>query len=365
MWNRLRALILKEFLSLLKDRKIRFVLIMPPLVQMVLFANAATFDVSGVTLGIWNEDRSALAAELVQRFAQSPAFARIATYDRPEEVADGITEQRVVAVLHLGQRFSADLKSGRAPQAELVLDARRSNTALIAESYAQSIVQDYTAGLSRHRVLPDIVTRAWFNPNLSSQWFILPGLVALLSIVLALLTTALSVARERELGTFDQLLVTPLRPFEIVIGKTLPSFIIGLGTAGLLSLVAVLIYRVPFVGDPLILFTGLAVFLLSGVGIGLAISSVAHTQQQAILGVFLFLAPAIILSGFGTPIENMPHWCQLLTRIDPIAYMLVLARGVFLQDMQWDVALTQLWPMALIGIATFGFATWLFGRRLG
>ena len=368
MWRRIHALVVKEFLALMKDRKIRLVLIGPPLLQMILFANAATFDVTNVALGIWDEDGSLPAVELIHRFTDSPAFARVATYQRPEEVASAITEQRVAAVLHIGQRFAADLKSRRVPALQLILDARHSNTALIAEGYAQQIVTTYAAELALARGQmpgPEPVERAWFNPNLSSQWFILPALVALLSIVLTLMTTALSVARERELGTFDQLLVTPLLPIEIVIGKTAPSFAIGLAEAALLVLVAIFFYRVPFVGDPLILAAGLVTFLLSGVGIGLAISSVAKTQQQAILGVFLFLAPAIILSGFGTPIENMPGWCQDLTLIDPIRYMLVLVRGVFLQDMPWSIALGQLWPMAVIGLATFGCATWLFGRRLG
>ncbi|MGO4726549.1 MULTISPECIES: ABC transporter permease [unclassified Inquilinus] len=367
MCGRIRALIVKEFRALLQDRRMRLVLIVPPLLQLVLFANAATFEIAGVSLGIWDEDGSRPAAELIDRFARSPAFDLTAVYDQPEEVAAGITEQHVTAVLHLGQRFSADLLSGQAADLQLIIDARRSNTAMIVGSYAQSIIDGYTQDLATLARRPGgvaVVSRAWFNPNLSSRWFILPGLVVLLSFVTVVLTTALSVARERELGTFDQLLVTPMRPMEIVIGKTVPTFAIGVSEAALLVAVVVVAYGVPFVGSAALLVLSLAIFLLSGIGIGLAISSVAKTQQQAILGVFLFLAPAMILSGFATPVENMPGWCRALTLLDPIRYMLVVARGVFLQDMAWDVAAGQIWPMAAIGLATLITATWLFRGRL-
>lgn len=371
MWGRIYRLIMKELLLLWQDPKTRAVLIVPPLVQMIIFANAATFDVNHVALGIWDEDGSRPAVDLIDRFSQSPAFDRVDTFDHPDEVAAAISEQRVKAVLHLGRRFSADIKSGGSSTVQLIVDARRSNTALIIESYAQTIINDYNrtllkeaGGTVRGGIVPRVVMRAWYNPNLFSRWFILPGLVALLTFVATVLTAALSVARERELGTFDQLLVTPLRPGEIVVGKVVPAFLIGLVESVILTVIAIYAYRTPFVGDPVKLFAAITIYLLSGVGIGLAISAVARTQQQAILGVFLFLAPAIILSGFGTPINNMPLWCRTLTLFDPIRYMLVVARGVFLQDMGWDVVMAQIGPMALIGSVTILYAAWLFGRRL-
>jgi ABC-2 type transport system permease protein len=363
--RRIWALVVKEFLAIWKDRRSRFVLIVPPIVQTLVFAYAATYDVTGVPLGLWVEDGGGRASELIERFADSSAFVPTASFARPQDVADAINAQRVAAVLHIGQNFSADLAAGRPADVQLVIDGRRSNTALIVQGYAAAIVAAYNA---QHRMAPGhvgIELRAWFNPTLESRWFILPGLVVALSIIATMLITALSLARERELGTFEQLLVTPLRPIEILIGKTVPGLVVGFVEANLIILVAVLWFRVPFVGQLALMHLSLLLFLLSAIGIGLAISAVAQTQQQAILGVFLFLAPAIVLSGFATPIANMPQWCQWLTLINPIRYMLVLSRGLFLRDLAFAQAWPELWPMTLIGLVTMAFATWLFGRRLG
>jgi ABC-2 type transport system permease protein len=367
MWRRIRSLIVKELLVLWKDRKSRFVLVIPPLIQLVLFANAATFEVRDVALGIWNEDRAALSTDLINRFRDADTFRIVADYDNPRAVADDISAERVKAVLHLGQDFSADIAVGRPARVQLLLDGRRSNTALIIQNYAATIVdrfnREHSPAVARGAGI-DIETRAWFNPNYESRWFILPGLVVLLTIVATLLITALSVARERELGTFDQLLVTPLRPMEILIGKTAPAFLVGFVEANVIAAIAVAAYGVPFVGDIVLFNAGIVVFVLAAVGIGLVISSIAKTQQQAILGVFLLLSPAIVLSGFATPIANMPQWCQALTYFNPIRYMIELARGVFLQDLTWTLAWPMLWPMMVIAAVTLGYATWLFARKL-
>jgi ABC-2 type transport system permease protein len=206
--------------------------------------------------------------------------------------------------------------------------------------------------------------RSWFNPNLESRWFILPGLVGMITLVLATIVTALSLAREREEGTFDQLLVTPLTPLEILIGKVLPGLAVGLIGATILVLVAHLWFRVPLIGSIALLYLGILLYLLSAVGIGVMISSFARTQQQALLGAFLFVVPAAILSGFATPIENMPEAVQWVTYANPLRYFLVICRGVFLQDLTLAELWPELWPMALIGVLTMGIATWLFRRRL-
>ena len=367
MWRRIRSLIVKEFLMLWKDRKSRFVLLVPPIVQLVLFANAATFEVRDVALGIWQEDRARPATELVSRFTGSGTFRIAATYDNPRAVEDDIAAQRVKAVLHVGQGFSTDIAAGRPARLQLLLDGRRSNTALIIQNYAATIVERFNlehAPPGAHGAGLEIQTRAWFNPNFESRWFILPGLVVLLTMVATLLITALSVARERELGTFDQLLVTPLRPMEILIGKTAPALCVGFIEANVIAAIAIFAYGVPFVGNILLFDAGIVVFVLSAIGIGLVISSIAKTQQQAILGVFLLLSPFTVLSGFTTPIANMPQWCQTLTYINPIRYMVALSRGVFLQDLTWSLAWPMLWPMMVIAAVTLGYATWLFARKL-
>jgi ABC-2 type transport system permease protein len=366
MLGRVWALVVKEFLALLRDRRSRMVVIVPPLVQTLVFAYAANFDVTAVPLGLWIEDGGVRASELVQRFADSPAFAPAGSFARPADVAAAITEQRVLAVLHVGQSFSADLAAGRPAEVQLLIDGRRSNTALILQGYAASVIEAFDADQpGRGSGRAEVRLRAWYNPTLESRWFILPGLTAVLSIIVAMLVTSLSVARERELGTFEQLLVTPLRPAEILVGKILPGLAVGVLEANLIALIAVLWFGVPFIGSLALFELSLLLFLLSGVGLGLAISAVAQTQQQAILGVFLFLAPAVTLSGFATPIANMPQWAQHLTMVNPLRYMIVLSRGQFLQDLPWSVAWPQLWPMTLIGIAAMAAATWLFRRRLG
>jgi ABC-2 type transport system permease protein len=367
MWRRIRSLIVKEFLMLWKDRKSRFVLVAPPIIQLVLFANAATFDVHGAALGVWNEDRARAAQELVHRFTDSSAFRVAAAYDNPRDVEQAIAAQHVKAVLHIDQTFSADVAAGRPAKVQLLLDGRRSNTALIIHNYAATILERFNAEHARIGAAGaglEIETRAWFNPNFESRWFILPALTVLLTTVATLLITALSVARERELGTFDQLLVTPLRPMEILAGKTIPALCIGFIEANVIAAIAIMAFGVPFAGDILLFHAGIVVFVLSAIGIGLVISSIAKTQQQAILGVFLTLSPATVLSGFTTPIANMPAWCQALTYINPIRYMVALARGVFLQDLSWTLAWSLIWPMMAIAAVTLSYATWLFARKL-
>jgi ABC-2 type transport system permease protein len=356
MLRRVFALIMKELVGLWKDPKTRFVILVPPVVQVLLFAYAATYDVTNVPLGIWNDDTGTQSAELVRRFASSPAFHVMASFAAPDQAQAALDSKEVAAVLRVPQNFSADVLAGRMAQVQLLVDARRSNTALLTQGYAADIVQTYTQDLHPGRTPLVVLTRDWFNPTLESTWFILPGLVCVLSMIMALLISALSLARERELGTFEQLLVTPLRPAEILIGTSLPGIIVGLIDANIVIAAALLWFRLPFRGDLLLLEAMLVLYMLTGVGIGLVLSSIARTQQQAMLGVFVFASPMIMLSGYAAPVENMPPLVELLSRADPVRYMLVVARGLFLQDMPLSIVLSQAWPMALIVLATLTVA---------
>ena len=364
MLRRVFALIMKELAGLWKDPKTRMVILVPPLVQVILFAYAATYDVTNVPLGIWNEDAGAQSAELVRRFAASPAFHVVASLSSPTAVRDAIDAKQIAAVLHVPQDFSAHVLATRVAQVQFLLDARRSNSALMAQSYAASIVETYTQDLHPGRSPLLMLTRDWFNPTLESTWFILPGLVCILSMIMALLISALSLARERELGTFEQLLVTPLRPAEILVGKALPGIIVGMIDANLVIAAALLWFRLPFRGDALLMEAMLVLYTLAGVGIGLVLSSFVRTQQQAMLGVFVFASPMIVLSGYAAPIENMPPLAELISRADPVRYMLVIARGLFLQDMPLGVVLSQAWPMALIAAVTLTAAGFAVRRAL-
>ncbi|HHJ13760.1 MAG TPA: ABC transporter permease, partial [Gammaproteobacteria bacterium] len=279
-----------------------------------------------------------------------------------------IDRKDVLLVLRLGADFERRLQRGEPADLQVIIDGRNSNTALIALNYVRSMLIDFNRDWAvRHGRAPPpahLTVRPWFNENLVSRWFIVPGIVALLTLVVTLIVTALSVAREREAGTFDQLLVTPLRPVEILIGKALPGFIIGTLEASFIIFMAVWWFEVPLRGGLVPLYLGLWLFLLSGVGLGLMISALAVTQQQGLLGAFLFLVPAVILSGFATPIENMPHLVQYLTLLNPMRYFLVVVRGVFLEGADVAILLPQYWPMAVIGLVTLAVAGWLFRHRM-
>ena len=365
---RILALVIKEFLALLKDKRSRFVLIGPPLIQLMVFGYAATFDLKNVPFAVYNEDSGVASRELLADFDGSPSFGQVARITHESEIAPLIDAKQVLMVVHAGPNFSADLLSGRPAALQVIVDGRNSNTAMLAINDVSDIVDrfnlDWAAKHGGIRPPAHVETRAWFNPNLESRWFFLPGIVGILTLLVTMLVTALSVAREREQGTFDQLLVTPLRPVEILIGKTLPGFIIGLGEASLIILAAVFWFKVPLLGSLLTLYTGILLFLLSGVGVGLMISSFAVTQQQGLLGAFIFMVPAIILSGFATPIRNMPQLVQDITLLDPMRYFLLVLRGVFLEGLPFRLLIPQFWPMALIGLVAFSIAGWLFRHRM-
>ena len=251
---------------------------------------------------------------------------------------------------------------------QVIVDGRNSNTALgcpqLRTQHRGRLQPGWIDAHGLHSPPARLETRAWFNPNLESRWFFIPGLVGLLTLVVTMLVTALTVAREREQGTFDQLLVTPLRPGEILLGKALPGFLIGIVQGTVILLIATLWFKVPLLGSLPVLYAGLALFLLSAVGAGLLISSLAVTQQQGLLGAFLFMVPAVILSGFATPIANMPLIVQDITLIDPLRYFLVILRKVFLEGAGFDVLTSQLWPMLVIGVVALSLASWLFRHRM-
>ncbi|HVB80260.1 MAG TPA: ABC transporter permease [Candidatus Binataceae bacterium] len=368
MWHRVFALVTKELLAVFKDVKSRIVLIVPPLLQLVVFGYAATYDLNHVPFAVYNEDPSQPSRELVARFEGAPAFQEIARIHNNAEIAPLINERKALMVLHIDRRFSRDLLRGIPGPIEIILDGRNSNTALLAAGYANTILSDFNSWwAARHGgVEPParLDIRARFNENLESRWFIVPAIVALLTQVVALLVTALSVAREREAGTFDQLLVTPMRPIDILIGKSIPGLLIGVVEATFIITVGVLWFEVPLRGGFVALYLGLFLFLLSVIGVGLMVSSLSVTQQQALLGTFLFMVPSVILSGFATPIANMPLLVQYLTYLNPMRYFLIVVRGVFLEGSSSYSLTPQYWPMLLIGVATLAMAGWLFRRRL-
>jgi ABC-2 type transport system permease protein len=368
MWRRILALMIKEFLALLKDKRSRTVLIAPPLMQLIVFGYAATFDLNQVPYAIYNEDPGSASRELLAHFAGSSTFRLVANLQSENQIEPLVDNKRALLVLHIGPHFTRDLLRQRPAPLQVIVDGRNSNTALVLLGYVRTIVTAFNREWAALHGQPAPPARlnvvAWYNPNLESRWFIVPGIVGLLTLVVTMLVTALSVAREREAGTFDQLLVTPLRPVEILLGKSLPGFIVGLLEGTLIILLAVFWFQVPLRGSLAALYLGLFLFLLSAIGVGLMISSIALTQQQGLFGAFIFLVPAIILSGFATPIANMPPLVQKLTLLNPMRYFMIILRRVFLEGADVSLLWPQYWPMAVIGLINLVLAARLFRHRL-
>ena len=365
---RIAALVKKELLTLLKDGKSRFIIVGPPIIQLIVFGYAASFDVDHVPMAVYNEDRGAAARELVADFTAAPAFTEVAQIRHQDQMVEVIDSREALLVLHIGQNFSQALTRGESGTVQAIIDGRNSNTALVVLNYVRNILNDFNRDwIARHDGDPPparVIARAWYNPNLESRWFIVPGIVGLLTLVVTMVVMSMSVAREREQGTFDQLLVTPLGTFELLLGKVLPGFIIGIFEATLIITLAVFWFQVPLLGSLATLYLGLLLFLLSSVGVGLMISSLAVTQQQGLLGAFLFLVPAVILSGFATPIANMPQVVQWITYLDPLRYFIEILRAVFLKGESTGALLDQFWPMAVIGVVAMTMAAWMFRRRM-
>jgi ABC-2 type transport system permease protein len=370
MWTRIRALIVKEFLALLSDPRGRWVVVGPPLIQLVVFSYAATLEVKNADVAVLNRDPGQWGRELVSRIDGSPTFRRIIPVEHPAAAREALDLRRAIAVIHVGPSFSRDLEAGRPTKVQLVLDGRRSNASQIVAGYLSEIIQRFAADVRPSTRQPsgpvsvNVVTRNWFNPNLDFIWHMVPSLVASIALLVAMVVTALSVARERELGTFDQLMVSPLRTHEVLMGKLIPPVLIGLFHITLFICAAVFVFGVPLRGSLIYLYGSSIFYLAAVVGLGLFISSLSTTQQQAILGAFMVLVPAMLLSGFATPIENMPKWLQAVTLVNPLRYFLVIVKGVFLKALPLEEVIRNTIPLALIAVATLGSAAWLFRRRM-
>lgn len=369
MKHRLVTLVRKELQALFRDPQSRRLLIMPVILQLLLFPFAATLEVRNETLAVFNQDTGPAAIELVQRFARAQAFSRTINVRSEAQMRELIDRQQALLVLRFPENFSRDLAAGRAPKLQAVLDGRRSNSGQVALGYVQAIVQNYQA-----EKLPatggdgppsELVTRHWFNPNLNNVWSIVPSLVAIITTISTLIVTAMSVAREREQGTFDQLLVSPLTPGMIMIGKAVPAFFVATAQATIILLGGVFAYGIAFQGSLFLLYSSMVFYIVALAGFGLLISSICQTQQQAFLGVFSFMMPAVLLSGFVAPIENMPQWLQAITWFDPLRHFIIIVKGVFLKDMGAAAVASHAWPLLVIGIVTLTMTDFAFRRRLG
>ncbi len=365
--TRLRAQFVKEVLSILRDPRSRMVVLVPPLLQLLVFAFAATLEVRNVDLAVLDQDAGRWSHELVMRLDSARFVRQVHHVSERQELRRLIDEGKVVAALEIPADFSRAVAAGAGGHVQVLVDGRRSNSGQITVAYLSAIAAGIDAEVDMDApaaAAAPVVVRNWFNPNLTYRWFIVPSLSGVLALFSALLLTSLSIARERELGTFDQLLVSPTSTPEIIISKSLPALVIGSGLGLLMMGAAVVLFQVPFSGSFWLLLASLVLFISSVVGIGLMISAVSATQQQAILGAFALGVPAVLMSGFATPVENMPTLLQWLAQAIPLTHFLVIVQGSFLKAMPPGEILANVWPLALIALVSLTMATVFVRGRL-
>ena len=358
----------KELLVILKDPANRALLIVPAVVQSLVFGYAATYDLKHVSYALLDQSRGLASTELVAHLDGSGIFQRVANLRNEADIAPVIDAQDALMVIHIGPRFEQQLQEGASAPIQVILDARNSTTAGNASAYLGGIIAQFNqAWHERHGGAGPpltIATRAWYNPSLDTRWNMLPSLIAALSMLQTLMLTALSVAREREQGTFDQLLVTPCTPTEIMIGKSVPSILVGLVQSTLILLVSTLWFKIPMAGSLISLYAGLLMFTVACVGIGLSISALSANMQQAMLYTFVLMMPLMLLSGLATPVENMPEAMQWLTSVNPLRYAIHLVRRIYLEGVGLEAVMGDIVPLLIIAAVTLPFAAWLFRHRL-
>jgi ABC-2 type transport system permease protein len=376
MFRRLRHLIWKEFIQVLRDKKLRLFIFLPPIIQLLAYGYAINFDIKHVPTAVYDQDHSAESRHLISRFASSDYFSIKSFPTTQGEMRRLIDENRVTLVLRIPYDFARQIKSSQSVPVQLVVDATDSNAALIVARYASNVIADYSLEIMQERLarlgavqgltLPVVVeTRAWFNLNLSSRYSFVPGVIAMVVMLVSLMLTALAVVREKEIGTMEQILVSPIRPVEFMLGKTIPFIVISLLDIILVIFVGVFWFEVPLRGSVPVLFLGAITFLFNSVGLGLFISTVSSTQQQAMMAGTFFFTPAILLSGLIFPIPNMPPFFQYLTYLNPLRYFVVVVQGIFLRGDGLAILWPQMTGMIILGLALLTLSVLRFRRRLG
>jgi ABC-2 type transport system permease protein len=382
MWNRIREIVKKELLQTLRDPRLRFVAIIPPLLQTIIFGFAVNLDVEQVRLGVMDLDRTAESRRLIERFSASPYFTIAATPEVESEAQRLLDHGQLQAQLLIRAGFGADLARSRQTGIQILVDGSNSNTAAIVAAYASGVIGAYNreqlTAAQRDKLVPRTIRgpvrlampgvvperRVWFNPELLSRNYFVPGVIVNIIMLVTLILTALSVVREKEIGTMEQVMVTPIRPIELILGKTIPFALIGMLDMVLVTLAALLVFRVPLEGQAALLVIGTSLFLLSTLGAGLLLSTISSTQQQAMMISFYFFVPAFMLSGFTFPIRNMPESVQYLTYLNPMRYFMDVVRGVFLKGSGIDVLWPQLLAMAVFGVSILTVSAMRFHKRL-
>ncbi len=375
MFRKVRYLFVKELIQTLRDKRMRITLIVPPILQLIIFGYAANLDVKHIRTAIRDLDQSVSSRDLIGRFSSSKYFDIVSFPDTPREVKDIINQGKTTVSIEIPTDFSRKLKKGDTATVQIVVDGTESNTALIALGYANQILSEFSTQILIKRLNRagmigfeqagvDLQQRTWFNPNFESRIFYVPGVIASIAFLIPVILTAQAIVREREIGTLEQIMVTPIKSWELMLGKTLPFALVGLFDVIMIALIGVFWFEVPLRGSPLVLLLGAVLFLMSSVSIGLFISTICSTQQQAQISTFFFTMPAFTLSGFAFPLENMPEWIQFLTYANPLRYFLVIIRGVFLKASGLDILWPQMLALGILGTLMIFLSSLRFQKRL-
>jgi ABC-2 type transport system permease protein len=373
MWRRIREILRKEIRQTLREPRMRVLLFVPPTLQLILFGYAVNLDVQLSRIAWVDRDRSPASRDLLAAFAGSPHFAVTAAPGSTGEAQRLLDRGEVMAVVAVLPGFARQIERGETAPVQILVDGTNSNTASVVAAYAAQVVARYAAGLlgerqqalllevvartgvdgPRYVAVPSLeaASRVWFNPDLESRNYFVPGVVVNIIALVTLMLTALAIVREKEIGTMEQLMVTPIRPIELMLGKTLPFAGVGLLQMTVVTLAALVVFRIPFRGSPLLLVACAILFLMTTLGAGLFISTVSQTQQQAMMASFFFFSPAFMLSGFAFPIRNMPVAVQYVTYLNPVRYFMEIVRGLFLKG----VGVETLWPQ-MLSLLAFGSA---------
>ena len=360
----LAVLVRKEFLVIFSDPANRTVLFAPVLIQSLLFGYAATYDVNNVDYAILDLSHSRTSTELIAKLDGSGIFHRTATLENSQQIAPIIYERQALAVITIPEDFEQKLTQQQASPIQVIVDGRNSSTAGAASAYISTIVQQFNQQYLQNSPALTIETRTWYNPNHESRWGIMPSLIAALSMMQTLLLSSLSVAREREQGTFDQLLVTPYTPVQIMIGKALPPIFVGLIQSTIIFLIILFWFQIPMHGSIGLLYLGLVSFNVAVVGVGLSISAIALNMQQAMFFTFLLIMPLMLLSGLLTPVQNMPQFLEIATYINPLRFGIDLVLRVYLEGAEFAQVKYDFIPMIVLTCITLPLAAWLFRNRL-
>lgn len=364
--QKILALIKKEFMIIWNDPKSRGIIIVMPILQLIIFAYAVTMDVKNIDVVIVDQDNSLQSRELISKFENSPQFRKIYRANNVQEMQEKLDQQQVSMGLYINNDFSTNVTSQTPTDVLIITDGRQTNSAAIIASYASQIIMSYSQEiLQKSGPRINIITRNWYNPNLEYRWFVLTVIVAMIAVIMTLLLTALSIAREREIGTFDQLIVSPLSSVDILIGKTIPPLAIAMSLLCFMSIIVTKFFGIPFNGSIILFLASMLISLLSIVGVGLFISSISNTQQQAVLGCMTFMMPAMLLSGFVSPVKDMPIFLQYITYLNPMRFFLHLTRGIFLKGMNAADVSINLIPLISIAIITLAIAGWTFKHKQG